>query len=456
MMLARVLPLSVAKEVRALLPVWVGSLAPLLGLIYISAGSAVSTANGTERIDSRLLLLYAGMSLALGALSLGHEYNARTLPLLLSQPTSRARILLVKQSVLAVMLLTLAAVVWAAMPVASNATKALLALSVLGGLFVAPWLTMLTRNPLAGTVFTLAIPGLVWLLVNKLLPDSRQLVGFWSALVGMSMIAAVMGWRTFMRLEAIEGRGADLRWTPAVAGHAPARRRHPIWLLVKKELGLQQLAFAVAGIYVLGWIFTVVLGRTDLRYDDLFGAMTFVNSGLLALLIGSLASAEERHLSTAQWQLLLPMASWKQWIVKAGTALGLTMLLGAALPALLMVLSSGHVGIGAPYACVILLLTAVSVYVSSLSTSGIRALCLSAPVSVFVVFPVITLVSRLGWLELTLLRTGLFAVALALILYFALVNHRSAERGAWRICVQIACIAGCFAFCAALVAVLST
>ena len=224
---------------------------------------------------------------------------------------------------------------------------------------------------------------------------------------------------------------------------------------MKKELGLQQLAFAVAGIYLLGWMFTPVLRRTDLRYDNLFGAMTFVSSGLLAVLIGSLASAEERHLSTAPWQLLLPMASWKQWIMKAGTALGLAMLLAVALPGLLILLSGGPVRIGAGYACVILLLTAVSLYVSSLSTSGLRALLLSVPVSLFVVVPVMALAPRLGWIESTLPGMGLFAVALALVLYFALVNHRSAERGAWRICVQVFCIASCFAFCAALAAVLS-
>jgi hypothetical protein len=451
MMLAGVLPLPVAKEVRALLPVWLGGVVSLLCLAFVSS----DTVFGTGRIDALMVLICTGTSAALGALSVGHEYSARTLALLLSQPASRARIFRVKQAVLALMLLTVAGIVSATMSATSKVAP-VVTLSVLGGLFLAPWLTMLSRNPLAGTVFTMVSPGLLWLLVNEFVPSPWNFVVFWSALVGLSMVAAVMGWRAFMRLEAIEGRAADMRWPAAAAAHAPARRRHPIWLLVKKELGLQQLAVAVAGVYVLGWALTLVLGRTDLRYDDLFGAMTFVNSGLLALLIGSLASAEERHLSTAQWQLLLPMASWKQWIVKAGTALGLAMLLAVALPGLLMFLSAGHVAVGGGYACVVLLLTAVSLYVSSVSSSGVSALCLSAPVSVFVVFPAIAFLSRLGYIELTLPGMGLFAAALGLVLYFALVNHRTADRGAWRICVQVFCIAGCFAFCAVLVALLST
>ena len=48
---------------------------------------------------------------------------------------------------------------------------------------------------------------------------------------------------------------------------------------------------------------------------------------LLAVLIGSLASAEERQNGTLEWQLLLPMAAWKQWAVKVGTVLVLTALL---------------------------------------------------------------------------------------------------------------------------------
>lgn len=452
MMLARILPWAVAKEVRALRPVWLGGVVSLLSLAFLSADPAVGNGNG--RIDALLVLICVGTCAALGALSIGHEYSARTLALLLTQPASRARIFVVKQSVLALMLLSLAGILWAGVSATSKA-PAVVTLSVLGGLFVAPWLTMLSRNPLAGAVFTIVMPGFLWLLVNGRFSDQHDLVVFWSALLGLSMLAAVLGWRTFMRLEAVEGRGADLRWPGAASGLAPARRSHPVWLLVKKELGLQQLAFAVAGIYILGWVCTSVLGRTDLRYDDVFGAMTIVNTGLLAVLIGSLASAEERHLSTAQWQLLLPMASWKQWMVKAGTAVGLAMLLAVALPALLLFLSGGHVRVAEEFACVILLLTAVSLYVSSLSTSGVRALCVSVPVSFLMVVPVMAFLTRVGGVELTLPGVGLFALALAVVLYFALLNHRSAERGGWRICVQVFCIAGCFVFCAVLAMILS-
>ena len=53
------------------------------------------------------------------------------------------------------------------------------------------------------------------------------------------------------------------------------------------------------------------------------------------ILIGSLASAEERQLGTLEWQTLLPSPAWQQWAVKVGVTFGLALLLGVGLPALL-------------------------------------------------------------------------------------------------------------------------
>src|SRR4029453_4532904 len=100
----RVLPPVVAKEVRALLPLWLGAVAALLGVPAL--GGWLSA--GTGSIDAPGLLVYGAAALPLGGLSMGHEYGSRTLPLLLSQPASRVRVFVVKQSVLGTMLLILA------------------------------------------------------------------------------------------------------------------------------------------------------------------------------------------------------------------------------------------------------------------------------------------------------------------------------------------------------------
>jgi hypothetical protein len=204
---------------------------------------------------------------ALGALSIGHEYRHRTLSLLLSQPRSRARLFLVKQGVLAAMLLTLAAVAGAVVDLRAreSATLAFALLPVLCGLFVAPWLTMLCRNPLAGTVFAVALPALL-LIVSELLyvatygrgPGADvEMAIVWRATLGLCAVAAVMSWRMF------HAARVDRRPRPrrSITGLAPRTKhdehrgagltkRRPLWLLIKKELWLQQTALAVAALWL--------------------------------------------------------------------------------------------------------------------------------------------------------------------------------------------------------------
>jgi hypothetical protein len=429
MRLGALLPLPIAKEVRALLPAW------LVCVVVVAGAGELADQHRTFQTWPLLACLMG--SAALGALSVGHEYSHRTLAVLLSQPAGRGRLFLFKQSVLAPMLLILAAVGWTNRSGSGDVPAALIAISLLCGLCVAPWLTMLTRNPLAGTVFAVEIPGFLWLGAQLLFARPQKLPVFWSLMLGVSATAWVLGWRTFMRLEAIEGRGARVLWPLGrTAEVRPARDRHPVWLLVKKELCLQQLSFAVVAFYCASWLVLLVTGfleRTGkIPGGEIFGGMTILYSGMLALLIGALASAEERQLGTLEWQVLLPMASWKQWAVKAGTAIGLSVLLAVGVPALLLFMA----GIGGRtnelYAVGVVLLgvvlmTVISLYVSSVCSSGLRAFLASLPVVFVLLFIVVFLTEPLWWSSPLLLAP--LAALVALVLWMALQNHRSAERG---------------------------
>ena len=97
---AALLPFDVTKEIRGLAGAWLACLTALV----IPAAMGVRATRALE-----IPAYFLGVA-ALGALSIGHEYSHSTLTLLLSQPRSRARLFLVKQGVLAAMLLTLAAV----------------------------------------------------------------------------------------------------------------------------------------------------------------------------------------------------------------------------------------------------------------------------------------------------------------------------------------------------------
>lgn len=454
----RVLLRLAVKELRALFPPWAACVVVFGCLIAARSGTAASP-GGVHALG---MLTYGAAAVALGALSIGHEYSHGTLALMLSQPVGRIRLYVTKACTLALMLVALAVIAWGTVLSEQPFTvdrdgKAALALATLGGLCIAPWLTMLTRNPLAGTVLTITLPGWVWIFINVSMERAAKPVTFWWIMVGLAATAAVLGWRTFMRLEAIDGRDSDLRlpYTRRTATPVP-RDRHAVWVLLKKELGLQQLSLAVAGFYSAAWLALAITRQiasadTGSAAEDLTVALTILYSGMLALLIGALASAEERQLGTLDWQMLLPMAAWKQWALKVGMTVGLSMLLGVGLPALLVSMSGDAVKIPSEYPLGTLLLTVGSLYVSSLSSNGLRAFVVSLPVTV-IVWLLIAWFTTPQWLAHPLAWLTL-ALFLMLVLQFALVNHRSAERGSWRVFQQVFILCGCFAFAAAVVAV---
>lgn len=467
------LSFQVTKEVRGLLLAW-------LSCVVVMVACAVV---GGRTVRAVGMLAYFLGAAALGAQSVGHEFSGRTLTVLLSQPARRQRLLLVKLGVLAVMLLPLGAVAGATLfnpggpldDVAFRQTERLAIswLPLLLGLLVAPWLTMFCRSAIAGTVFTVTLPGVLW---GALLAaayygfGAREVDSFPLGLLGLETlclcaVGAVMSWRMFTRLEVIEGTDEVLRlprwmaWRSASSATTPAlTTRHPVWMLVKKELRLQQMALALAGCCLLGWLVATSLADVAPELLGPFRVLTIFYAVMVPLLIGSLASAEERQFGTLEWQVLLPMATSKQWAVKVGVALGLTMVLALGLPALLASFSPppgpnfpGPAEFLRPRAAVmVILLTTGSLYVSSLSANGLRACLVSLPVilggALSIGLLVDLLVAPVRFLfvgdRLVLLPlTGL----LALMLWFALVNHRTADRGARRIWKQVFWMTGCVA-----------
>lgn len=292
-------------------------------------------------------------------------------------------------------------------------------------------------------------------------------------------------WRAFSTLEAIEGRGADVhlgfeRAEPLAA--RKAAKGHPIWRLFKKELRLHQLAWIVAGLYAAGYVAAVVSKRGSATLDDIITIITIIYTGVVAILIGSLASAEERQFGTHDVQLLLPVAASRQWMVKAGTALGLSGLLAIALPiALAVVLPPGRLppfgrrGIVQPQMIItIATFTTIALYVSSLSSSGLRALMISIPavfaaflfminVAMPVSFSIFRAIYHPGVSRLhfhpsvvsdRVFYPVAFAALLLLLLRFAFTHQRWASPGLLLIGRHVVLIAGAIVACFALAGVL--
>lgn len=485
---------SLKKELRALWIPWLACLA------------AIATSAGLGGWWRGLVLpAYFLSAAALGALSMGHEYSHRTVTLLLSHPARRERLLVEKLGVLAALLLTLFAAASLFMFYATGLRNAGahrsewaagLVLPVLCGLFLAPWLTMLCRSAIAGAVFSLAIPGLLLTLGDVLgvltygrstaAEDFRMAV-LWRGVLGVCAVGAVLGWRTFMRLEAIEGRGQDLhlpQWpsrTLSAASHLT--KRHPMWLLVKKELRLQQMAVAISGLYLVAWAGVVSLRHLvpDLQLDA-FSVLTIFYGGLISMLIGSLACAEERQMGTLEWQSLLPMATSKQWAVKVGVVLSLALVLALGLPMLLagveQLLPPGlRLEPLGPLMLAVVVLTTGGLYVSSLCGSGLWALLMSLPamLAVIVFVRVVTeplgaaafttvlhlsrveswrLVAVLAVQRSTTIAVGVLLTAglLAVVLRFARANQRSGDRAPVRVLKQVIGIAACLTIAQTLLA----
>jgi hypothetical protein len=447
---------SVTKEFRALFSTW------------LACGLATGAAafSGDRSILLVSALAYGLGTVALGAQSIGHEYSNRTLALLLSQPSRRERLLLVKLGVLFVMVGSLSVVAWLVIVnngqlVRNPPWHTLQAVTVVGlsALFVAPALTMISRSTLAGIVFTVAVPLLLVLVGNAWF--------FWLGLLGVCAIGAVAGWRLFTGLEAIEGRGAEVHlptWSRRLAvGGTATRAGNPVTLLVRKELRLQQLTFVVFFITLVGWVLMAfAAGAVPNLFDISLTTTALLYAGCLSALIGSLASAEERQLGTSEWHALLPMPAWKQWALKAGVALGLAILLGVGVPAVLDYFSPVGPDMGdgllpwVSYAVLVVLLTSSTLYVSSLSTSGVRALVLSipfllgAPVVARIVLEVLARFDiRPGKFSVVhthlgreLLSLGLLAGLAAFLLFLGMQNHRTADRQTRRVVAELTGIAG--------------
>jgi hypothetical protein len=440
----------IRKEARALLLPW---------LVCVSVLIAVAVTGSVGR-EIAILAFCLGAA-AVGALSIGHEYTDRTLSLMLSLPVPRVRQLLIKQIVLGVLLLALglianAITVWVADVRVLRIPAWVFALPLLYAFFLAPWLTMVCRNPIAGAVFTTALPAILWVasewpgaLLDSRGPEMaafRQSL-FWYGSLVLCAIGFYATWRMFLALEAIEGPVANValpRWLAPAAdrrsGHRVASRSR-VAHLVTKELHLQQLPILLGVLNLVAWLgLTIALADSPLL--DAFTAINVFVAVLMAIVIGATASAGERELGTVEWQVLMPVATWVQWTVKVGVAVSLALLLALVLPAAYAYL---HQGVSArqllqPARLLgVILLTVGGVYVSSLCRTALWALLASLVTAVgAAMYLQIVVMSFVGPQFLFFSQRMVFpiAVLIAMMLWFGHANHRSADRPVHRVWMQ--------------------
>jgi hypothetical protein len=341
--------------------------------------------------------------------------------------------------------------------------------AVVCGVLLAPWLTLVCRSAAAGLVLSAATPLLIHavIMVSAVLmsesPTARPisadgLAQVWTvAMAAVGAVAAWGLWRSFLRFEIREGVPSDLlSWRTLGSGRAVAgrRSRSPAAAMLSKELRLQVPAVAVGAAFVAFWIGVAL---TPNRKPEVFAFLLAPFGVVMALLAGAVISAEERRLGTLGDQLLLPIALWRQWLIKIAVMVATTWLLTLGLPALLTALGPGDIrdamvagtreGVWPWVACTAAFAT-VALYVSSVARGGFPATVAAIVVALGSILIAAFLMdaSRLAVYRMSGTRLSAISInraafvsaaaILTMALYFALQNHRQVDRSSLRVIGQ--------------------
>ncbi len=413
--------LRLQKEFRAQLP---GALLAIAGPGLLMLGPSADW-KGFVPIP-----FFSGCAL-MGATAFGMEFEQRTMGSLLTQPFSRWTLyrdkLLVLGVLLGLALWQLGLGVWISgefIPRTDaegwDAMSAFL-LPLIGPPIFAfctgPLLSLRTRGTLAGTVFIAAVPMVLVLVGQVLLGQiwrwrhpgealndfAPHLVAWcWIVMPIYLVVSAWLGWKTFQSLEVRSERQSGSGSHP-LAGILD-RIMRAVWphrggsgtaMLVRKELRLHVVPWLVTTLMV-GSGFLIWLAKPGpdaepvpstsfVALKDLTLFLAVIFGGMNLQFIGAACIAEERQLGTLDWQLTCPATVRRQWWVKVGVTLFLSVLLGLALPFLMIgtlygesrwtdILPGEH-WLVTVQALGGLCLAGVAVYGSSISRSTIKAAC---------------------------------------------------------------------------------
>ncbi len=386
-----------SKELRELWPAFAATLL-LIHVPYLCWGR--------DALDFGYIALGLGSVIMAGS-AFGIEFQRRTMPLLLSQPVSRATLWTEKLGVLGLCLAVSSLTLGLRFYLLDrwNQGAAGLYLVPLCAFCGAPYLTLLVRHGIAGSVFAIAVPGLL-IAGASYVTDHTNLTEYqvedlitymlWS----YCALFYLLGYQKFKALEVTDGPATELHLPVRIARLWPRRERSDTFSargqflnLLAKELRLQQTSLLIAALFVLvaiaGGLLHWSRPESTQVADWVVAADFMIFVFLLPLLVGGLALAEERGWGISDWHLTLPPSSRRQWAAKSSVALTMSFLLGVVLPAAMMlvgheILSSGgpKEDFPPPYAAFLivvvqLLVTSLAVYAGSFSTSTLKAMLLA-------------------------------------------------------------------------------
>ena len=303
----------------------------------------------------------------LATLSLGNEFQHRTLPLLLSQPISRMEIWGEKMGVTVVAVVSAALVFFlswrvAGFPIGPRDLVMVGAYIIATAAAAAFW-TLVARSTLGGIALGFLFPGfmvLVWANLPERIRDTEypflpaSSTGVAIAAFIFLCYAGVMIWlgrRELARFQVTGGLAGDdlLMAGPhtmpvAWAGWFRCRPTGVVLNLVRKELRLLRPLWLITLLNVTVWICLVLFRST--RHPQFTMVMVAMGS-LYAILAGSLSLGEERTSGTHSWHMTLPVSARRQWLIKLFIAMFAGVVCAALLP--ILVLIAGGTIFGSPF-----------------------------------------------------------------------------------------------------------
>jgi ABC-type transport system involved in multi-copper enzyme maturation permease subunit len=295
----------------------------------------------------------------LATLSLGNEFQHRTLPLLLSQPVGRMEIWSEKMSVMIVAVVSAALVICIGWRSAFQQDPDLW---VVAGALTIPMIasatfwTLCARSTMGGLTLNAvnSLMPLAWHERPDWIPETitaRSVAAF--ALLCYAGVMLWLGRRTLVRFEVTGGMaGEDLLVAGpgilpgALAGWFRSRPTGAVLNLIRKEFRLLRPLWLVTLFTVLGWIcltlFWLVPEHGPTRNITPLVAMVGAFTALIPILAGSLSLGEERAWGTHSWHLTLPVSAWRQWLIKLVIAMLSGVVCGVLLPTFVL-LAGGFV-----------------------------------------------------------------------------------------------------------------
>ncbi len=283
----------------------------------------------------------------LATLSLGSEFQHRTVGLLLSQPVGRMEIWTEKMSVTVVAVVSAALVYWYVWRSALQEDPKIWVYAgtlILAMVASATFWTLLARSMMGG----LALNG-----VNSFIPLVFSIRRDWipettitrsAGAVAFLCYAGVMVWlgrRALARFQVTGGpAGEDLlvagpdMMPRAMAGWLRSRPKGAVLNLMRKEVRLLRPVWLISLLGLIGWICLSIFGYTAERRSIVAAFMVAAITPVVAVLAGSLSLGEERASGTHSWHLTQPVSAGRQWLIKLVMALFTGLVCAVVLPAL--------------------------------------------------------------------------------------------------------------------------